>query len=60
MAECEVCILTPEDVVKMRDMVTMFGHAFEDPDHYHQDQPNDDYLRRWLADRYRARHRRSR
>lgn len=44
-----VCRLGPDDVAAMRDMLTMFGDAFEDPAAYHAAQPDDAYLARLLG-----------
>jgi aminoglycoside 3-N-acetyltransferase I len=41
--------LHPDDVGTMRQMLTMFGHAFEDVTTYCAKPPSDAYLRRLLA-----------
>jgi aminoglycoside 3-N-acetyltransferase I len=41
--------LRPDEVGRMRAMLTMFGHAFEDVPTYSHHQPSDAYLRRLLA-----------
>lgn len=42
-------ILTRDDLAAMRALLDVFGHAFEDLDHYTAKQPGDAYLRRLLA-----------
>jgi aminoglycoside 3-N-acetyltransferase I len=44
-----VRILDAGDVVLMRDMLSMFGRAFDDPSTYTERQPADPYLRKLLA-----------
>ena len=41
--------LGPNDVAPMRDMLSMFGEAFEDVRTYTDRQPDDDYLRQLLS-----------
>jgi aminoglycoside 3-N-acetyltransferase I len=41
--------LGPDDIGRMRDMLAMFGEAFDERDTYTAAQPTDDYLRRLLA-----------
>ena len=41
--------LRPDDVGLMRDMLTMFGRAFDDVATYTAAQPGDAYLRRLLG-----------
>ena len=37
-------LLGADDLAPMRAMLTMFGDAFEDPEHYHSAQPDDAWL----------------
>lgn len=41
--------LTADDIDMMRQLITMMGDVFEEPDHYHHAQPDDAYLRTLLA-----------
>lgn len=41
--------LTPRDTAQMRELLGVFGEAFEDPDHYMSAQPDDAYLARMLG-----------
>jgi aminoglycoside 3-N-acetyltransferase I len=36
--------LTSTDLKTLRAMLSMFGHAFEDPEHFDSRPPSDDYL----------------
>jgi aminoglycoside 3-N-acetyltransferase I len=45
----EVRQLTSDDVALMDAMLTTFGEAFEDMDHYAGNRPSADYLRRLLG-----------
>lgn len=48
IAAAEVRLLGPGDIALMRDMLAMFGRAFEDMPTYTERQPDDDYLRQLL------------
>jgi ribosomal protein S18 acetylase RimI-like enzyme len=48
-AQAEIRALGPGDVRVMRDMLALFGEAFEEPDTYTADQPTDEYLGGLLA-----------
>jgi aminoglycoside 3-N-acetyltransferase I len=43
--------LTPGDTAMFRDMLTLFGEAFEDQDTYTAKQPDDGYIDDLLSDR---------
>jgi len=45
----EIRALGANDVAAMRDMLSMFGEAFEDVRTYTDKQPDDDYLRQLLS-----------
>ncbi|HEX6852231.1 MAG TPA: AAC(3)-I family aminoglycoside N-acetyltransferase [Candidatus Polarisedimenticolaceae bacterium] len=45
----EIRILGPDDLPTMRDMLSLFGAAFDDRDTYTAKPPPDDYLRGLLA-----------
>lgn len=45
----QVRTLGAADIVPMRAMLSMFGHAFEDVDTYTAHQPDDAYLQRLLS-----------
>lgn len=45
----QVRVLSPQDLAPVREMLAMFGEAFEDRATYTQAQPGDDYLRGLLA-----------
>jgi ribosomal protein S18 acetylase RimI-like enzyme len=47
--EVEIQVLGANDVTPMRNMLTMFGTAFEDVPTYTKNQPDDDYLARLLS-----------
>jgi len=47
----DVRVLDAEDVVLLRDMLSMFGGAFDEPATYAQRQPDDPYIRALLASR---------
>jgi aminoglycoside 3-N-acetyltransferase I len=44
--------LTPEDVTLMKDMLAVFGEAFNEVQTYTATQPSEAYLRRLLANDY--------
>ena len=44
-----VQLLRADDLARMRDMLAMFGRAFEDVPTYTSHQPDDDYLKTLLA-----------
>ena len=48
IAAAEVRLLGPGDIALIRDMLAMFGRAFEDIATYTERQPDDDYLRQLL------------
>ena len=48
VSDAEVRLLGAGDVALMRDMLAMFGRAFEDTPTYTGHQPDDDYLRALL------------
>lgn len=48
-AAFDIRLLGSDDVELMRDMLAMFGEAFEDPDTYCSAQPSSDYLARLLG-----------
>ena len=45
----QIRVLGPGDVSTMRAMLSMFGTAFDDVPTYTARQPDDSYLRHWLA-----------
>jgi aminoglycoside 3-N-acetyltransferase I len=47
----EIRLLEADDIALMRDMLSMFGQAFEDVATYTEQQPDDDYLRELLGSR---------
>jgi len=49
--EVKVQVLSSADVAPMRNMLSMFGTAFEDVPTYTMNQPDDDYLVRLLSSR---------
>jgi len=40
--------LGPADIEAMRDLNALYAHAFQDPDHYSRDTPDDGWLARQL------------
>ncbi len=47
-ATFDVRVLAPDDAPTLRDLLHLFGDAFEDLAHYASRQPDDGYLRRLL------------
>jgi aminoglycoside 3-N-acetyltransferase I len=45
----DIRLLEADDIALMRDMLSMFGQAFEDVPTYTERQPDDDYLRELLG-----------
>lgn len=43
--------LTPDDSIRFRKLLDLFGSAFEDSDTYSTKQPSNEYLKERLADR---------
>lgn len=46
---CDITRLGPADAATLRELLGVFGAAFEDPGHYGDAQPDDGYLGRLLA-----------
>ena len=42
--DCEIVALGVDDAEVLREMLSMFGQAFDDVEHYTARQPDDDYL----------------
>lgn len=40
----DIVLLTPNDTALMTDLLTMFGEAFDDAEHYLENQPSEAYL----------------